>query len=119
MSYVFDELAPFLGFIFLPSTTQVLLEEAPFFGLSSLPFQVHVFEDEALFLGFISLPSHIQVLAEVAPFFGFSSRPSQTQLLGKSMFKLMASLSLVKKTISRIRHKHPHRKMVFMRAFGA
>lgn len=96
MSNVLDALAPFLGLIFLPSTTQVLLELAPFLGLSSLPSQSHVFEEEALFFGLISLPSHIQVLDDEAPLFGFSSRPSQTQLFGKSISKLMVSLSLVK-----------------------
>ncbi|BBJ24656.1 hypothetical protein [Candidatus Nitrotoga sp. AM1P] len=95
MSYMLDAFAPFLGFIFRLSTTQVLLEEAPLLGLSSLPSQSHVFEEEALVFGLISLPSHIQVLDDEAPLLGFSSRPSQIQLFGKSTSKPMVSLSLM------------------------
>ena len=91
MSYVLEELAPFLGLIFLPSTTQVLLDDAPLLGLSSFPSHSHVFEEVAPDLGLISLPSHIQVLDDEAPLFGFSSRPSQTHPLGTSMFILMSA----------------------------
>lgn len=85
ISYVFDDLAPVLGFALLLSIIHVFDELAPTFGLSCLPSQAHVLEYDAPTLGFISFPEKIHVFDEVAPVFGFSVVPSQTQFFGSSI----------------------------------